>query len=74
MSEKHVIPVAPGIFIDGNPVVAIVYDINDSAKATGDAPLVINSNGFVEAYTPGGEKRRTYTGPWSGAPQKSPYE
>lgn len=64
MSE-HVIPIAPGIFIDEHPVVAIAYDTSDSASWSDAVPLVINASGGIEAYKPGGEKLRTYTGPWS---------
>lgn len=65
MSNKRVIPVAPGIFIDENPVVAIVWDASEGASFADARPLVINASGGISAYEPGGEKLRTYTGPWS---------
>lgn len=64
MSARQVIPVAPGIFIDENPVVAIVYDPSDGTSFADAVPLVINAGGWIEAYKPGGEKQRTYTGSW----------
>lgn len=65
MSARQVIPVAPGIFIDENPVVAIVYDPSEGASFTDAVSLVINGSGGIEACEPGGEKLRTYTGSWS---------
>ncbi|SHU31512.1 Uncharacterised protein [Mycobacteroides abscessus subsp. abscessus] len=65
MSAKQVIPVAPGIFIDENPVVAIVYDLSEGASFADAVPLVINGSGGIEACKSGGEKLRTYTGSWS---------
>ncbi|WP_157931936.1 hypothetical protein [Mycobacteroides abscessus] len=65
MSSKQVVPVAPGIFIDGNPVVAIVWDAGEGASFADAAPLVVNEGGGISEYKPGGEKLRTYTGSWS---------
>ncbi|SKW60494.1 Uncharacterised protein [Mycobacteroides abscessus subsp. massiliense] len=54
-----------GIFIDENPVVAIVYDLSEGASFADAVPLVINASGGIEACKSGGEKLRTYTSSWS---------
>ncbi|CPW82974.1 hypothetical protein [Mycobacteroides abscessus] len=60
MSE-HVIPIAPGIFIDEHPVVAIVYDTAKDAIDT--TVLLLNESGYIIPHS--GRGIRDCVGDWA---------
>ncbi|SHT48726.1 hypothetical protein [Mycobacteroides abscessus] len=62
MSELHVVPVAPGIFIDGKPVVAVSYTPGSTQKSHF---LVIDGKDLKEyGYMKGRVENLAFTGGW----------
>lgn len=61
MSATQVVPVAPGVFIDENPVVAIVYDPAKDAMDT--KVLVMDENGYIQLHS--GRGSRKCVGAWA---------
>ncbi|SKF78790.1 hypothetical protein [Mycobacteroides abscessus] len=62
MSELHVVPVAPGIFVNGKPVVAVSYTPGSTQKSHF---LVIDGKELKEyGYMKGRVESLAFTGGW----------
>lgn len=65
MTQKHIIPIAPGIFADEDPVIAILIDPNNNDIADGKA-LVLTERGQVQTWGRG--VLRNLHGAWKAEP------
>ncbi|SKF72925.1 Uncharacterised protein [Mycobacteroides abscessus subsp. abscessus] len=65
MSAKQVIPVAPGIFINGGPLVALLFDPDTDSWADRVLPLIVAPTGAVGLAESGGNAQVAWSGPWN---------
>ncbi|BBZ82295.1 hypothetical protein [Mycobacteroides abscessus] len=73
MSEEHVVPLAPGIFVDGNPAIAAVkkgsqWDLIYLTESTGRNSFKSTATIYTQ---PGGLQHKvTIKGDWAASPEE----